>query len=433
MAMVLGSFPRRDSERILTVHEIQSGFAVRGMTATLYSLHVYLLLAGGLLGLLDLALQAAVGSDALLGLRLTHGPLWALSTLVLVFLMGLSPVLSCRRYGPVVVLPLLATLVVPLWGLRFLAGLPISELIVITPARLWEHTPWPHLLDLGASVFTLAIAAWALGDIRRRSAPAWMLPPTQLRPHVTRGPRILAFLGLGLPLLVAGTAAYLVACALAAVDALGGGFMAIAPDRLEMVEKTYVRGRVRVSLVGMMHIGRPDFYRGILSPVAGERTALLQEGVTDARKLLEHRLDYSRVAARLGLGAQGEHFRPDPEQIDVIPADLDVADFSPSTQRILEALARVFGRNGADAAALLDLQRHFERPEDLQNLLRDILDRRNALVLARLAEVAPRYDRVIIPWGALHLPGIEKALREQGYAHMASRRHTVVRWAEIPR
>lgn len=45
----------------------------------------------------------------------------------------------------------------------------------------------------------------------------------------------------------------------------------------------------------------------------------------------------------------------------------------------------------------------------------DILYRRNKEVIRHLRKAVDRYDTVVVPWGALHMPEIEDEVVKQGF------------------
>ena len=54
-------------------------------------------------------------------------------------------------------------------------------------------------------------------------------------------------------------------------------------------------------------------------------------------------------------------------------------------------------------------------PERVAGVMTDIIDKRNEAVIASLSKTLQHYDTIIIPWGAMHMPGIEAAILEQGF------------------
>jgi hypothetical protein len=62
---------------------------------------------------------------------------------------------------------------------------------------------------------------------------------------------------------------------------------------------------------------------------------------------------------------------------------------------------------------------------------RELIDKRNAHVLAIFDEKAGDYTTIVIPWGALHMPGLEAGLKERGYRVESERTRPVVRFGTI--
>ena len=63
----------------------------------------------------------------------------------------------------------------------------------------------------------------------------------------------------------------------------------------------------------------------------------------------------------------------------------------------------------------LAIQVMFSAPEpDLHVLWNDILVLRNQRVIACMTEQLKTYEHIVIPWGAAHMPGIERTLFEMG-------------------
>ena len=54
--------------------------------------------------------------------------------------------------------------------------------------------------------------------------------------------------------------------------------------------------------------------------------------------------------------------------------------------------------------------------ERIAGVMFDILDKRNEVVIDSMLRTLKRYDTIIIPWGAMHMPAIEAVVLEQGFA-----------------
>jgi hypothetical protein len=61
-------------------------------------------------------------------------------------------------------------------------------------------------------------------------------------------------------------------------------------------------------------------------------------------------------------------------------------------------------------------------PEDLKVFWDEILTKRNAVLMAAFDKLYAKYDVFVLPWGAMHMPELEKAFIERGFrierAHM---------------
>ena len=102
--------------------------------------------------------------------------------------------------------------------------------------------------------------------------------------------------------------------------------------------------------------------------------------------------------------------------------------------RVDEGLARI-GRVWASETPtqeFLELVRHAdEEPEIWNSLMEDILVRRNEHLIAAIDSNLAAYQRIVIPWGALHLPTIEAAIGERGFEQVSSAQHRLFSWATL--
>lgn len=216
------------------------------------------------------------------------------------------------------------------------------------------------------------------------------------------------------------------------------GFMRLAPEGLHMTEKVYSRGNKTIRLAAMIHLGEKAYYDELTRSFASGRTIVLAEGVTDEKNLLRERLDYGKLADFLGLTTQerlqfkgrfigdedleeapadgeGEAVR---ESADVLRADVDISSFHPETIHFLDALGRQLKENSSTVQGLLafnDWSKKNVTPQTHKIVMDDILYGRNKELIRNLRKAVGRYDSVIIPWGALHMPEIEKEVVKEGF------------------
>jgi hypothetical protein len=61
-------------------------------------------------------------------------------------------------------------------------------------------------------------------------------------------------------------------------------------------------------------------------------------------------------------------------------------------------------------------------------LCEDLLTMRNRRVTDCIAVCAQTFDHIVVPWGAMHMPGIESTLLEQGATVESRKRVLVLGW-----
>jgi hypothetical protein len=217
------------------------------------------------------------------------------------------------------------------------------------------------------------------------------------------------------------------------------GFMRLAPDGLHMAEKVYRRGSKTVRLAAMIHVGEKEYYEKLSDTASSNHTIILAEGVTDNEELLKSGLDYRKVAGYLGLTTQdkmqlkgrlideADLEEPDSRECadgengaeaDILRADVDISSFRPQTIRILDRLGREMKENPSFAKGLMgfnDWAGKNVTPAMYQTLLDDILHLRNRVLIGHLKRSLARYDTVVVPWGAMHMPEIEREVLKQGF------------------
>jgi len=211
------------------------------------------------------------------------------------------------------------------------------------------------------------------------------------------------------------------------------GFLRISPVGIYMAERSYHLGAKEVRLVGMMHIGREEYYRELTDALSTEATIILTEGVTDRDRLLEHPFDYRRLAGVIGVSSQ-DRLRLDGNQVDlealervakggegkpdIAWADIDLNRFDPQTVDFLNALGRTLFSGRPLAVSLAEYNAWINEamtPERIAGVMADILDQRNEAVITGLFKALGPYDTIIVPWGAMHMPAIEAAVLARGF------------------
>ena len=218
------------------------------------------------------------------------------------------------------------------------------------------------------------------------------------------------------------------------------GFVRVEPRGLYMTERVYRRDGRTIRLASMIHVGEKQYYQEVARlPVSG-RAIVLAEGVTDRKGILKNKFDYGQVAKYLGLTSQEKMLfsgrvvdektldAPQPQEggkgegeagaIDILRADVDLGAFSPDTIFFLDAVGRHLKENPSVAKAAVSLNEWAEKhitPKMYEAIMDDILYRRNKALLGYLDKALKRYDTVVIPWGALHMKGVEAGVLERGF------------------
>jgi len=271
-------------------------------------------------------------------------------------------------------------------------------------------------------IVALAAILWTL----RRPRLRWpLIAPEELGSGGFRWSRLLVFLGINAFILAPALVLYLWGCAVQAIGHFSEGFLILRPSGLSVQVRTYVREDAKmVRLYPMAHIADAAFYRKLSGAFATNAIVLL-EGVTDDQNLLTNKITYARAAKSLGLAEQQHEFKP--TQGTLLRADVDVADFSPSTIGFLN-LAMVFHSRGLDAKALAPFWNYSPSSDLTRDLIHDLVEVRNRRLLTELKAQLLAGDNIVVPWGAAHMPGIAKGLQELGFRLERSEEYAVIRF-----
>jgi hypothetical protein len=186
--------------------------------------------------------------------------------------------------------------------------------------------------------------------------------------------------------------------------------------------------------------------------MSADGTIILAEGVTDHDKLLENQFNYSKLAGVIGLSSQKKmHIDGNPVDLnhlekrgqgtdgqgkpDIASADIDLNQFDPRTVDFLNQLGRTLLSGKPMVEGLVEYNAWMDEnmtPERIAGVMADILDKRNAVVIDSLLRCLVHYDTIIIPWGAMHMPAIEAAVLDQGFAPGVERERLSLDFRTIP-
>jgi len=361
-------------------------------------------------------------------------------------LSGLGSALSPLRNGVAGVVAFASVLMA--FVLLFIPQLPRRVLLPPVLFALWCAIGAPPLdmtqatgPILGVLQLAIALGAFVMVNV---FGGRWLLYPDQLpvRGHlVVRTLAALAVTLVALLLLAVSGTLYAFAHQ---IETMSNHYVQFNAGGLDVQETTLRKGPQTVYLVGMMHVGEASAYEKLFASMP-EKALVFPEGVSDTKNLLAGKFNYRRVARVLGLEQQPDiaavesTASPAPDsgeesryatgpvaQSDrhILRADVDVSDFSPVTLRFLTELGELYASPtlGDAVSRFRGLSDHYTESE-IASVFDDILIRRNEHLLASFDANAMSYDTVIIPWGALHMPGLEAALTARGYA--ATERRTI--------
>jgi hypothetical protein len=352
------------------------------------------------LGLYALDAVVSLPGNATLG-ALTGVPL-VLSAPLIALAAALTPRIPVRLVGP----PLL----VLAWAT--LGAMPVP---VWTLGSGWTQT-LVSLVQL-ASLVPVALAARQLGAWEARPPFAWRRTAALVLAVLVGSP--VAFL------------AYAWASVAYTLHAGTAGFAGLDHRGVYLTERTYARGDTTVHLVGMMHIGEQRAYDELYDAFGALPDAVvLTEGVSDDDHLLPAGLGYGRAAARIDLVQQPAIER---EGLIVRRADIDVADLSPETRDLVAAALGVWSADNpvlAYVAMVRDLQ-HEDPDAVMQRLWEELIMVRNERVLTEVRRAEGDFDHVVVPWGAIHLPGVAATLRDEGWAPVGETRRRLIGYGVV--
>jgi hypothetical protein len=213
------------------------------------------------------------------------------------------------------------------------------------------------------------------------------------------------------------------------VEHLAAGFLRIRSSGVYTETRVYDFKGARLYLLPSVHVASSGFYENLVKQVPSENSVILPEGVTDRNHLLPRGIDHATTAKSVGLTPQPQ--LTEIKKIAIRPCDGDVSDFSPKTLTVLRFFGELIDAfTKHDSATLVRMLS--QSPEmDLDALRKDILDGRNARVIAGIENAVSEYQHIAVPWGAAHMAGIEKELLRKGARTLHSERVRVFSWEEI--
>ncbi|MDR3377041.1 MAG: hypothetical protein P4M10_00020 [Verrucomicrobiae bacterium] len=374
----------------------------------LLSLFLGLFVVTALISLADDTCVVLFSAHPLTGLDglLTLGV--CLLALLVYALMGLTPVIPKR-----VVLPLL--------------GIMLLSFLTAWPMAIFYYR-WLLQYDLAMSCLMAVTGLAVLHRLHGGWRIRWPLVPEKcLGQRAFSWLNLSVFLAVNVLVLPPLAAAYTAGCAGLALNHFTDGFMTLHPAGVVAQARQYVRedGKT-VVLFPMSHIAEAEFYRSV-AQVVDSNSVVLLEGVTDEHHLMTNHLTYQRAARSLHLAEQHDDFQLKLGKL--VRADVDIQEFSSNTIALLN-LAALVHSEGLNPHTLSLLLACNPTEEMEWQVLDDVLLKRNQHVLKVLNERLPGTDKVVIPWGAVHMAGLSEAIQKAGFHLVATRDYVSIRFGK---
>lgn len=244
--------------------------------------------------------------------------------------------------------------------------------------------------------------------------------------------------------------AYLAYAALSMIVELSDSYIKFSLQGVHTLETRLQQGpHTNVRLVGMMHFGSTISYSKLYHSFSEPSTLILEEGISDTHRparasykcAAETTISFSRsIMEQPSLCViEGAHRVASVSQalgsagVDIVNADVYLQDMSSQTQQWikqnLELLAKVTEGDweGFDWRLLL---KQLSNPIPKQ-VWDDILYARNEQVIDSFMLAGEHYQHVVIPWGAMHGPGLEQALLDLGYTATHNQYHLILPWGAL--
>ncbi len=361
----------------------------------------------------------------------------AISTLdeMLRSLIGVTSLGDLRNIVAIVVflaspLMLLLLIFVPHLPKRIFLPLVIFALWAGIGAPPFTFAPEARLMNFLTVVLQLALFVAAVSGVLRQTGRRYLQAadlPTKT--HLLR--RTLIALGVttvAFAILLPVIGALLLTVTL---EKQTGGYIHFTAKGIDVMQAEFARSDKTVRLVGMIHIGEAKFYRDLFASFP-PGAVVLAEGVSDREGRLSGKFSYNRVAKVLGLeeqsGIQAAWMKAEaeksatsdsaPQVADaVMHADIDVSEFSDVTIRFLTEIGEIYSSDSIwQAFRRIGAMNDHYTEQDVNTVYADIIDKRNARLIASLDQALATHNTIIIPWGAEHMPTLEKALIDRGFS-----------------
>jgi hypothetical protein len=328
--------------------------------------------------------------------------------LLIYALMGLTPMIPKRLFLP-------------------LALFNPATMFLLLPVLIYAYSRTQAAAWL-LSLAQIGLGVIALWRLKRQEKNPWrwpLVPASRLKSRGFSWANLCLFVAANIFLLVPTAVVYLALGSAVAVNHLSEGFLSVRPAGFTVQVRKYVRGDGKsVELVPMAHVAQAEFYRS-LSESFPDDALILMEGVTDNQNLLTNKITYKRMARSLGLSEQQKEFKP--VRTRIVPADVDVDQFTPNTIGFLNVVMLVHAR-GLNPETLMALIQYTPPAHFEEQLFGDLLHKRNRHLLEEIHSRLPESDHLIVPWGVAHMPEVAREIQRSGFHLQETREFVAIRF-----
>lgn len=356
------------------------------------NIYIILFIVEGIVSLVNAMTGRLLGIQPLSIFQGMIAPIVFVLSFALYFIMG-----GTRGFPKRFLLPMI---LISIWAGLFFA-LPVPMYLGI------------HNTELLLSIVQPCLAIGAIVILRRSSDNKyWLYDRSAFEQFVFRWKRFFGFAVVNVIVIIPLIGVYLVLSVGAGISHLSHGFVHLGFRGISVEARTYLYEGKNVILLPTAHIAQAGFYDELVASLPVENTLVIPEGVTDKEKLLKDGLGYSKLASSLDLEAQNNQSIV--ADRDKKFCDVDISDFSKETIACLRSVAGVLQQWSRGNREMALLQMVSIQEPDSKLLLRDVLELRNQRVNQCISDYLQAYDNIVVPWGAAHMPGIERNILASG-------------------
>ncbi|MGV7224753.1 MAG: hypothetical protein ACQ9MH_24945 [Nitrospinales bacterium] len=370
------------------------------------NLYLVLFLVDGVISLTDVIVARFLGGNSLFILRGIVAFLPFIFSFPLYFMLG-----SIAGFPKRIILPMI---IFQVWcGLFF--ALPIPIFLGIQDTKLWLSVAQP----------CLAIAALIYLRYKTKEK-TWLYKKADFSHLVFQWKRLFAFVTTNVIVVFPLLTIYLAACISLAVSDLSRGFIRLDLNGISIETRAYTHQGHNLYLLPTFHVAEPEYFRILIESLPEASTAVILEGVTDKKRLLRHRLKYDQIAQSLGLEAQDN--RMFSTGYVVKRCDVDTSSFSPQTLDILNKIGSAIHRWSSGNRLMVLAECVLLPSLDPKLLWQDLIELRNRRVVDCMRHCLKEHDNVLVPWGAAHMPGLEREILKWGLTESNRKQIRVLNW-----